>query len=100
MTVEREGEFFVRLADNDDATSKVDTAYPQALRAAASDAGSLSQDVANVLVETRGLGDNDTSAVSGFDYGYQPLHSDSISNLNAFSVLASFRTLQPRRISR
>lgn len=100
MTVEREGELFVGLADNDEAASKVDTAYPPALRAAASDAGSLSGDVANVLVETRGLGDDDTSEVSGFDYGYQPLHFDSISNRNVFSVLASFRTLQPRRISR
>jgi hypothetical protein len=70
MTVENAKEFLVELAENDEATAKIDSAYIQALKAAATELGyTLSDDdVATALVEMTGLGDDELSEVAGFLY--------------------------------
>lgn len=70
MTVDKAKEFLVELADNEEVTSKIDAAYIQALRTAATGLGyTLSDDdVSTALVEMTGLGDEELGEVTGFLY--------------------------------
>ncbi len=68
MTVEKAKEFLVELADNEEAASRIDSAYLEALKAAANSLGyTLSNDeLSTALVEMTGLGDDELSEVTGF----------------------------------